>query len=114
MPGIDAVVTYLFEMFFGDMLDESANEIKGRDGLHDQFVILMAVIVEGDHVAIIFVNAGSSDDRLSKIAPNVFGNDFWVTLIRFGMDIETVFVVLIDGGFHLFEVRAGLVLKFIE
>ena len=114
MPCIDAVVTYLFEMFFGDMLDEPANEIKGWDGLHDQFVIPMTVIVKGDHVTIIFVNAGSGDDRAAKIAPNVFGNNFWVTLIRFGMDIETVFVVPIDGGFHLFEVRSDLVLKFIE
>ena len=30
------------------------------------------------------------------------------------MDIETVFVIPIDGGFHLFEARSDLVLKFIE
>lgn len=95
------------------MLDEPVNEIKGWDGLHDQFVILMTVIVKGDHVTIIFVNAGSGDDRATKIAPNVFGNNFWVTLIRFGMDVETVFVFLIDGGFDLFEVRSDFGLEFV-
>ncbi len=57
MPGIDTVVTYLLEMFFGDMLDEAVNEIKCGDGFHNQFVILMAVIVKSDHVTVIFVNA---------------------------------------------------------
>lgn len=111
MPGIDAVVTYLFEMFFRDMLDEPVNEIKGGEGLHDQFAILMAVIVKGDHVAVIFVNAGSGDDRATKIAPNIFGNNLRVTLIRFSMDIETIFMVPIDGGLNLFEVRADFGLE---
>ena len=39
------------------MLDEPFDEIKGGDGLHNQFVIFMTVIVKGDHVAIIIVNA---------------------------------------------------------
>ena len=77
------------------------------------FVILMAVIVEGDHVTIIFVNAGNCDDRAAEIAPDIFGNNLRVTLIRFGMDIEAVFVVLIDGGFHPFEVRADFGLEFL-
>ena len=111
MPGIDAIVTDLLEMFFRDMLDEPANKIKGGDGLHNQFVILMAVIVEGDHVTIIFVNAGSGDDRAAKVAPNVFGDNLRVTFIRFGMDIEAIFMVSIDGGFHLFEVRADFGLE---
>ena len=114
MPCIDAVVMYLLEMFFRDMLDEPFNKIKGGDGLHDQFAILMAVIVKGDHVPIVFVNAGSGDNRSAKVAPDVFGHNLRVTLVGFGMDIETVFVVPINGSFHLFEVRADFVLKFIE
>ena len=114
MPGIDAVVTYLLEMFFRDMLDEPVNEIKGGDGLYNQFVILMAVIVKGDHVAIIFIDAGSSDDGPPKIATDVFGNNLRVALIGFGVDIETVFVVPVDRGFYLFEVRTEPGLKFIQ
>ena len=114
MPGIDTIVTYLLEMFFRDMLDEPVNEIKGGDGLHDQFVILMAVIVKGDHVSIIFINTGSSDNGASKVASDVFGDDLRITLIGFGVDIETVFVVSVDGGLYPFEVRTELRLEFIQ
>ena len=95
-------------MFFGDMLDEAVNEIKGGDGFHNQFAILIAVIVKGGHVTIIFINAGSSDDGLSKIASDVFGDNLGVAFVGFGMDIETVFVVPIDSSFYLFEVRSEL------
>ena len=114
MSGIDAVVTNLLEMFFGDMLDEPVNEIKGEDGLHNEFVILMTVIVKGDHVSIIFINAGSSDDGSFKIASDVFGDNLRVALIGFGVDIETVFVVPIDGSFYFFEARSELRLEFIQ
>ena len=114
MPGIDAVVAYLLEMFFGDVLDEPVNEIKGGYGLHNQFIILMAVVVKGDHVTIIFINAGSGDNRPAKVASDVFGDNLRVTLIGFGVDIETVFMVFIDGGFYLFEVRTELRLEFIQ
>ena len=77
-------------MVFGDMLDEPFNEIKGGDGFHNQFIIHMAVIVKGDHVTIIFINAGGGDNRPSKVSANVFGDDLRVALIGFGVDIETV------------------------
>ena len=57
VTGIDAIVTYLLKMFFRDMLDKAVYEIECGDGFNDQFVIFMAVIVEGDHVTVIMVNA---------------------------------------------------------
>lgn len=65
VAGIDAIVAYLLKMLFGDMLNEPFNEIKDGDGFHNQFIILMAVIVKGDHVAVIFINAGGGDNRPS-------------------------------------------------
>ena len=114
MARIDAVVTYLFEMIFRDMLDETSDEIKNGDSFHHQSAILMPVVVKSDHVTIIFINAGSGDNRPAKVAPDVFGHNLRATLVGSGMDIETIFVVPIDGSFHLFEVRAELDLEFIE
>lgn len=114
MPGIDTVVTYLFEMFFRDMLDEAFDESKDGDGLCNQFIILMAVIVKGDHVTIIFINAGGGDNRPSKVSADVFGDDPGIALIGFGVDIEPVFVVPVDGGFELFKTRVELRLEFIK
>lgn len=114
MPGIDTIVTYLFEMFFRDMLDEPFDESKGGDGFHNQFIILMAVIVKGDHVTIIFINAGGGDNRPSKVSADVFDDSFRVALIGSGMDIETVFVVSVDRGFELFKVRSEHRLEFIQ
>ena len=37
----------------------------------------MAVIVEGDKVAIIFINTGSGDNGAAKITANIFGNGSW-------------------------------------
>ena len=48
VAGIDAIVAYLLEMFFGDMLYEAVYEIECGDGLHDKSVILVAVIMKSD------------------------------------------------------------------
>lgn len=57
MACIDAGVAYLLEMFFGDMFYEAVYEIKYGDGFHDQLLILVALIVDGDCITIIAVNA---------------------------------------------------------
>ena len=57
MAGIDAIVSYLLKMLFRDMLDETVYKIECGYGFHDQSVIFMAVIVEGDHITVIMVNA---------------------------------------------------------
>ena len=111
---IDAIVTYLLKMLFRDMLDETVYEIKCGDSFHDQFVIFMAVIVEGDRITVIMVNAGSSDDGPAEIAADVFSYSVGVTLIGFSINIETVFVVSVDRGLDLFERRADLGFQFIQ
>lgn len=112
--GVDAIVAYLLEMFFRDMLYETVYEIESRNRFHDQPVILVAVIVEGDHVTVIFINTGGGNDGPAKIAADVFSNDLRVTFIGFCMDIKTVFVVSVDRGPDLFERRADPGFQFIQ
>lgn len=99
---VDTIVEYLFE-FFWEMLDEVADEIKCRDGFHDQFVILVAVIVEGDHVTIIFINARGGNGAPAEIAADIFNYSPEDTLIRFSANIEIAFVVSVDGGFDFLK-----------
>jgi len=74
----------------------------------------MAVVVECDKVTIIFINTGCSDDRATKISADVFGDDFRITFIRFGVNIETMLVVFITGSFNLFERRTDSGFHFIQ
>ena len=114
VAGVDAIVAYLLEMFFRDMLYETVYEIESRNRFHDQAVILVTVIVEGDHVTVIFINTGGGNDGPAKIAADVFSNDLRVTFIGFCMDIKTVFMVSVDGGFYFFERRADAAFQFIQ
>ena len=63
----------------------------------------MTVVVEGDKVAIILVNSGSGNDGTTKITANILCNDFRITFIRFGINIESMFVLFVTGGFDFFE-----------
>ena len=72
VTGINAAVAYHFEMLFRDMADEALYERHNRKVFFDIGVIFVAVVMEGDKVAIIFVNPGGGNNRTSQIAPNVF------------------------------------------
>ena len=74
----------------------------------------MSVVVEGDKVTIIFIDTGSGDDRPTKITTDVFGDDFRIAFIRFGVNIETVLVIFIAGSFNLFERRTEFCFHFIQ
>ena len=90
---INAAVADHFEMLFRDMADQTLYELHNRKGLFHIGVIFVAVVVKGDKVTIIAVNPGCGDNRPPQIASNVFYGSFWVTFIRLGIDIETVFVI---------------------
>lgn len=98
VAGIQTVVPDHLEMFFRDMLDDTANEIENRNGFFHIYIILMAIVVEGDEFTIIFVNARSSDNRASQIPAYVFDDIIGITLLGFGIDIETILMVSIRGS----------------
>ena len=103
MPCIKPVIAYHLEMLFGDMLDNTTNEIKCRDSLFNIYVVFMAVVVEGDILPIVFINTRGSNDRPSKISADVLDDFTGVTLLRFGIDIETVLMISVGSSLVLSE-----------
>ena len=103
VPCINAAVADHFEMFFRDMPDETSYELHNRKRFFGIGIIFVAVVMEGDKVAIIFVNPGGGNNRASQIAPNVFYGGFGVAFSWLGIDIETVFVFPVTTGLYFFE-----------
>lgn len=103
VPCINAAVADHFEMLFGDMADEAFYELHNRKCFFHIGIIFVAVVMEGDKIAIIFVNPGGGNNRTPQIAPNVFYGGFGVAFSWLGIDIETVFVFPVTTGLYLFE-----------
>lgn len=114
MSGIDATVTDHLEVFFRDMADEAFYEFQDRYGLFHIGIILMAVVVESDHIPIVFINAGSSDDRPSQVTADIFCHFFGIAFVGFSVDIEAVLMVIIAGCLHLFKGRREPAFHFIQ
>lgn len=103
MASIKSAIADHFIMLFRDMADEPLDEVHNRDGFLDIFVIFVSVIVEGNKVAIIAVDPGSGDYGPSKVTSNVFENSFRMAFVRFGIDIEAMFVFPVAACFDFFE-----------
>ena len=54
------------------MLDEEFNEINCKKSPLDEGVVFMLVVMESDHLTIIGINPGKSNDRTSEIAADIF------------------------------------------
>ncbi len=114
MSGIKPAIVYHFKMFFRDMPNQPFDKVNGRNRLFDIFLILMAVVVESYGFAVIMINPGSSNDRTTKIAPNIFDNCFGVADVRFCINIKSLSVFGITSGFHFFERRPDFVFQFVQ
>ena len=113
VSGIKPIVTGHLEILFRDMLDEQADKVDGRKSPCDEGVILMFIIMEGHIFTVIGINSGESDDRASQITADIINNGFWVAEIRFGIDIEAIFILTVDFGLGLFEGGTDTLLQFI-
>ena len=114
VPGINTAVADHFIMLFRDMLDEALNEFHNGNGFFYVFVIFMAVVVKRNRISVIAVNPGCGDYRPAKIAADIFGNDFGITKIGFGIDIEAMFMLSVAVGLYPFKRRSDPVFHFIE
>lgn len=103
MSGIDATITDHFVMFFGDMSNKPFYKFHNREGFLHILIIFMSIVMERDKVAVIVINPGGGNDRASKIAADILHNRFRVTLIGFGIDVESLFVFPITAGFDFFK-----------
>ena len=63
----------------------------------------MSVVVEGDRVAVIFINARSSNHRTSKVSADVFGDSGRIAEVRFCIDIKPVLLISVNRCFDFFE-----------
>lgn len=101
-------------MFFWDVTDETFYEIHDRQSLLHILVVFVTVIVESNGISVIPVNPGCGNNGSAKIAADVFGDCFWITKIRFGIDIEAVFVLAVTFRFYFFKGRTNPVFQFIK
>lgn len=107
MACVNVAVADHFVMLFRDMPNEPFYEIHNRDRFFHIYIILMPVIMEGNKVAVIFINPGGRNDRPAKIAADVFNNSFGITFVWLCVNIEAVFVFPVATGFNLFERRTN-------
>ena len=114
MPCIQAAIADHFKMFFRDMPGETFDEIHDRQSFLHILVVFMAVIVESDGIPVIPVNSGSGNYRPAKVAADIFCHYFRITKIRFGINIEAMFVLCVTARFHFFERWTDLVFQFIK
>ena len=63
----------------------------------------MPIVMEGNSITIIAVYSGCSNYRATKITPNVFDDCFGIRKIRFGIDIEALFMVVVTIGLDFFK-----------
>ena len=101
-------------MFFWNVTDQSFDEIHNRESFFHICVIFVAVVVKRNRISVIAVNPGCSDYRPAKIAADIFGNDFGITKIGFGIDIEAVFMLGVAFRFYRFKRRSDLVFHLVE
>ena len=114
VAGIETIVSCHFKMFFRDMLDQKFYKIQRRDSFFNVCIILVSVVMESDEVTIIGINPGSSNHRAAQITGDIFHDGIRVTEIRFCIDIETIFVLIIDGSFDLFKRGADMFFHFTQ
>ena len=101
-------------MFFGDVSDETFYEIHNRQSFFHILFILVAVIVESNGISIIPIDSGRGYNGPAKIAADVFSHYFRIAEIRFGIDIEALFMLGVTFRFYFFERRSDPVFQFIE
>lgn len=101
-------------MFFWDMLDEKGNEVQYRNCFFHIGIIFMFIVVESHIVPIVRINAGGGDNRASEVTADVFYDRVSVAEVGLSINIETVFILFINGRFSLFKRRPDMGLKFVK
>lgn len=70
--------------------------------------------MKGNKGTIVFINAGSGNDRTPQITTDIIDDSIRIAFIRFGIDIKAFFVFPVAAGFYRFKGRADLSFHFIE
>jgi len=103
LAGINAVITYHFEVFVGNVNNEPLDKINGGNVFDDELAVLVAVVMKSHGSAVIVVNTGCCNDGTSQISADVFDNVLVIVQRGFSVDVEAVLAVFVDVGFNFFE-----------
>lgn len=114
MSCIQTTIADHFKVFFRNVTDETFYEIHNRQSFFHILFIFVTVIVESNSISVIPVNSGSGNYWPAKIAADIFSHYFRIAEIRFGIDIEAVFMLGVTFCFYFFKRRADPVFQFIE
>lgn len=96
------------------MTEESLDKINGRNSFFYVFVIFVPVVVKGNRMTVIMIYSGCCNNRAAKITTDIFDNGFGVTKIRFGINVESLFMIAVTFGFNLFKRRSNDGFHFIQ
>ena len=113
VPGIKTVVAGHLEILFRDMLNQKFNEVNGRKGPLNERVIFVPIIMESHPLPIVGIDSGKSNDGTAKIAADIFNNGFGVAEIRLCINVKSIFVLMVNVSFYLFERGANALFQFI-
>lgn len=116
MASIDAIITDHFKMLFGDVPHKSFDEIHSGNSFMDKDIIFVSVVVEGNGIRslVIGIDTGSGDHRTAEVAADIVEDSGRAAFVAFGINVETVFRVAINGSFETFEFRWETILEQIE
>ena len=116
MASIDTVITDHLKVFFRDVSDEPFDEVHGRNGLVNKDIIFVSVVVEGNDISklVIGVNTGRGNHGTAEIAADIVEDSRGIAMVAFGVNVEAILGVAVNGGFEAFEFRRKLLLKQIE
>lgn len=114
VTGINAAITDRFIMLFRDVADKTLYEFHNGNRFFHILIIFMTVVMEGDKVAVIFINPGGGNDGTAKVASDVFDDRLRFTFIGFGIYVEPFLVFPVAAGFDFFKGGANPGFHFIE
>lgn len=113
VPGIKTIVAGHLEILFRDMLNEQLNKINGRKSFLNERVIFMPIVMESYRLTIIGINPGKSNDRTAKIAADIVNDGFGIAEIGLGINVKSIFVLMVNGSFYLLKGGTDAFFQFI-
>lgn len=111
---IKAAIADHLKMFFRDMPDEPPDKFHSGESFFYISIIFMTVVMESDILPVIMVNAGGCDHRSSEISADIFDNGIGVAIVRFCINIEPVFILLVTEGFSALKGRSDFGFHFVK
>jgi len=100
---IETVITGHFKMLIRDVLNEKLYKIQYRHGFLDIGIVFVFIVVKSHIFSVIRINARGGDNWTPKISADVFDNSIGIAEIWFCINVEAVFIFLVDERFCLFK-----------